>query len=261
MASSAAAANHPGVSLPRLLSCAAVFAALASTAGAGTAPPTFQLVFDGAHNAVLLHQGTFTTSLSACSSGSAEDVSVDSATDTALRRFRCATGSDFTARISPLPAEHGGSGSWQIVAGSGALAALRGKGTFSSTRLTGRADDPATITFRSTWSGVADFDVDAPTIVVSSSSVKKLKRPRGSYSVRLALMFSGDDSVSYVLQVVDPQRPGNAFAYKLGQTANGSALSAFRIKPPTKLRTVQLKIDAEDAVGNPATFAKALRLR
>ncbi len=63
-----------------------------------------------------------------CPSGSAADVSVEATTDTALRRFTCAGGGDFSARIAPLPAEHGGTGTWQIVDGTGPLAGLRGKG-------------------------------------------------------------------------------------------------------------------------------------
>jgi hypothetical protein len=261
MASTLAAANHAGMGLPRMAAAVAVLLTLGASPGARAAPASFHLVFDGRHNAAFLHEGTFSTSLTLCTSGSAEDTSVDATTDTATRRFTCVEGGSFTAKIAPLPAEHGGSGSWQIVAGSGPLAGLRGKGTFSSTRSGGRTDDPATITFRSTWDGIADFDVDPPTIAVASSSAKKLKRPKGSYSVRLRLTFTGDLAVSYVLQVVDPKKPGNAFAYKLGSTTNGSASQTFRIRPPKNLRTVALEIDAEDAVGNAASFAKALRLR
>jgi hypothetical protein len=240
---------------------AVLFVALAATAGAAGTTASFHLVFDGRHNAALLHEGTFAASLAQCQTGSAADTSVDSTTDTSLRLFSCTGGGDFTAKISPLPAEHGGTGSWQIVDGSGALAELRGKGTFSSTRLAGRTDDPATITFRSTWDGVAGFDAQPPAIALTGSTVKKLKRPKGSYAVRVALAFNGDAEVSYVLQVVDPRKPGNAFAYKLGKTTSGAAALTFRIKPPKSVRNVQLKVDAEDAVGNAATFAKSVRLK
>ena len=111
----------------------AAVALLSARGAAATAPPAFHLVFDGAHNAQLLHEGTFTTSYPLCPSGQAVDTGVDATTDTAVRQFTCAGGGEFTAKVRPLPAEHGGSGSWQIVAGSGPLANLRGKGTFTST--------------------------------------------------------------------------------------------------------------------------------
>src|SRR6476659_7771765 len=104
--------------------------ALLSTGGAVAAPASFQLVFDGKHQANLLHEGTFTTSSSSCPTGTTEDVSIDEPTLTAMRQFTCDAGSSFMAKVGPLPAEHGGAGAWQIVAGSGALADLRGKGTF-----------------------------------------------------------------------------------------------------------------------------------
>jgi hypothetical protein len=231
--------------------------------GALTATAPFHLVFDGKHNAALLHEGLFTTSSSFCPSGSAADVSIDSATDTSLRKFSCGSAGDFSAEVAPLPAEHGGIGSWQIVAGSGSLANLRGKGTWTSTRLTGRPDDPATITFRSTWDGVADFDVSPPTIGLSSSRVQKLKRPKGTYRLRILLSLSdaGGELVSFRLQVVDTRKPIRVLAYKVGQTTTGTAKSTVQVKPAKQTRILQLKIDANDAVGNEATSVKTIRLR
>jgi len=53
--------------------------------------------------------------------------------------------------VGRLSAEHGGTGTWQIVSGTGSLADLRGKGNFTSVRTGGDPNDPETITFRSTW--------------------------------------------------------------------------------------------------------------
>jgi hypothetical protein len=109
-----------GVRSARLVPLAAAFIFVTAGAAARTAPLSFRLVFDGRHNAALLHEGTFTSSASFCPSGSAADVSVEATTDTALRRFTClGGGGDFSARIAPLPAEHGGTGTWQIVDGTG----------------------------------------------------------------------------------------------------------------------------------------------
>jgi hypothetical protein len=236
---------------------------VAVTAGAsGAAPTDFRLVLDGKHNAALLHEGTFTTTASFCASGAAEDISVDGSTDTAQRRFRCGDGDDFVAQISPLPAEHGGTGVWQIVAGSGRLASLRGKGTFSSTRLGGRSDDPATITFRSTWTGVADFDVDPPRLAVAKASATKLHRPKGAYAVRLALSLedAAGGPVSYQLEINEP-RTRRGLAFRIGTAPSPTVNLTLRVKPPRGARTLQVKLSASDAVGNNATVTESLRLR
>jgi hypothetical protein len=209
----------------------------------------------------LTHEGSFTSSLPLCGAGPAADVSVDSTTDTALRRFTCPDGSEFTARVSPLPAEHGGNGVWQIISGTGPSTDLRGRGTFSGTRLAGRSDDPATITFRSTWAGVADFDTVPPAIHVTKVTTRKLRRPKGAFNPRVVVTFPGEDAVSYVLQVVDPRKPLNALVYRLGQTTNGSVTSAATIRPATSTRILEIKVQASDAVGNDADAAKTVRLR
>ena len=235
-----------------------------STGGASAAAPaSFQLVFDGEHNASLLHEGTFTTSYAPCPSGTAADVSIDEATLTALRQFTCDAGGGFTAKVGPLPQEHGGSGSWQIVAGSGPLADLRGKGTFTSVRLTGDPNDPSTITFRSTWTGVADLDATPPTVSVTHWHAKKLARPKRTYKIRLGLSIpdNGGGAVSYALQLVDPRRPSNAIVFKTGNTATGSVTRSFRIRVGKHTRRLRLKVDASDALGNQSAFAKTFRLR
>jgi hypothetical protein len=241
---------------------AAAIAALIGLGGADAAgPPAFQLVFDGRHNAQLQHEGTFTANASWCPSGSVTELSVDSTTDTATRRFACSGGSDFTATVRPLPAEHGGGGTWRIVGGSGPLANLRGKGTFTSTLVSGRTDDPATIAFRSTWTGVADFDADPPVISVASAAVHRLKRPAGAYTVRLVVTLADSGgSVSYVLQLVDPKRPTKAFVYRVGQAA-GTLTSTVRITVPAAMRAVRLQLDAADPVGNASTLSRTIRLR
>jgi hypothetical protein len=246
--------------------CVATIAALVvlSTGGAGAAAPSsFQLVFDGKHNASLLHEGPFSTTSPFCPSGTAADVSVDEATLTALRRFTCSAGGGFTAKVGPLPAEHGGSGSWQIVAGAGPLTDLRGKGTFASVRLSGDPADPSTITFRSTWTGLTDLDATPPTGHVTHWRATKLKHPKRTYRIQLGLSLTdnGGGPISYTLQLVDPRKPSNAIAFKLGTTGTGSLTRKLRIKVAKRTRRVQLKIHASDALGNESAFAKTFRLR
>jgi hypothetical protein len=229
--------------------------------GAATAP-TFQLVFDGRHNAALLHEGTFTTSSSWCPSGTALDVGVDATTDTATRRFTCATGGDFTATVRPLPAEHGGNGVWQIVAGTGPLSNLRGKGVFTSARLTGSSDDPSTITFHSSWSGIADFDTTAPAVTLTGATARRLKRPKLTCSFRAVLTLSDTDGpMSYIVDVVDPRKPFSSLVYKLGSISSGTLTVNRRVKVRRGTRFLRIKIDVSDAVGNQSAFAKTIRLR
>lgn len=245
----------------RLVAIAAL--ALFGAGGAGAAAPApFHLVFDGKHNPdTLLHEGTFTSSSSWCPSGTAADTSIDPTTDTALRLFSCTGGGDFTAKVWPLPAEHGGSGSWQIVAGTGPLANLRGDGTFTSVRLSGNTDDPATITFQSSWDGVAALDITPPTIDLKSATARKLTRPRNAYKIRIVLsLIDTDGPVSYILQLIDPRNPTSPLASKVGQTTTGTATLSFRIRLPQRTHIVRIKIDANDAVGNTSAFAKAIRL-
>jgi hypothetical protein len=246
--------------------CVAALAAVAvlSTGGAGAAAPaSFQLVFDGKHQANLLHEGTFTTSSSLCPKGTAVDVSIDEATLTAMRQFTCDAGGGFTTKVGPLPAEHGGSGAWQIVAGTGPLTDLRGKGTFTSVRTGGDPNDPETITFRSTWTGLADLDATPPVTKVTRWHVKKLENPKRTYRVKVALSLTdnGGGPVSYALQIVDPKKPSNAFVFKLGTTTSGSVSKSFRIRVGKHTRRLRLKVDAGDAVGNQSALAKTFRLR
>jgi hypothetical protein len=260
MAVTGAPENHSGMLALRVIAVAAAAFVLAAVAGA-TGPAPFHLVFDGHHNEALLHEGTFTTSSPWCSSGTAADVSVDSSTDTAVRRFSCAGGGDFTAKLTPLPAEHGGSGSWQIVDATGPLANLRGKGRFTSIRLSGSADDPTTITFRSTWDGAADFDATPPTIGARGTA-RRVTARANSFAVRVALVLADAAApVSYQLQVVDPKRPTKALVFKLGETSTGSTTSSFRITVAKTTRTVRVEVTASDAYGNEATLAKLVRLR
>jgi hypothetical protein len=246
-----------------VLVVALVAAGATATGGLRAAHASFKLVFEGKHNAALLHEGTFTSSLVGCPSGTAADVSFDTETESALRKFTCAgSRGEFTARVAPLPAEHGGLGSWHIVAGNGPLANLRGKGTWTSTRIAGRLDDPATIVFRSTWDGVADFDVTAPTVGVSSVGVRKLRRPKGTYTLRVVLALSDAEGgvVWYRLEVVDPRKPLNLLGWKKGETT-ATSVATVRVRPAKTTRNLQLDITASDAVGNDTTFTKTVRFK
>jgi hypothetical protein len=229
--------------------------------GAPAASSAFELVFDGHHTRALLHEGSFTSTASFCASGTAADITVDGSTDTAMRTFSCNGSDQFTARLGPLPAEHGGRGSWQIVEGRGRLADLRGKGTWTSVRVSGSSEDLASITFRSSWSGVVGFDVSPPTIALPRARAQKLRKPKRTYVVQLvvALTDAPGDPVSYEVTVIDTRTALEVT--KFGQTSTGQASLTVRVRPTAKTRTLRVKVLATDAVGNTAQFSKAIRIR
>ena len=163
--------------------------------------------------------------------------------------------------MSSLVAEHGGSGTWQIVDGSGPLADLRGKGTFTSVPLSGSTDDPESITFRSTWDGVAALDVAAPTITIVSAAAHKLLRPKGAYQLRIAISLAdGASPTSYTFVAVDPRKPFEPLGLKSGQTSAGGLTVVLRVRPAKRTRALRLRVDASDPFGNSSFLVKPLRL-
>ena len=240
------------------------------TGGASAAPSPFQLVFEARHAPAtfptptgLQHEGTFTTSSPLCPSGTAKDIA-STGFDAAAREFTCSgSGARFTANVTPLLNEHEGSGTWQIVSGTGALTGLRGKGTWHSVRLEGSDLDYSTITFRNTWDGVVDMDDAPPTVAVSSSSVHKLKRPAGAYrvSLRLSVEDGGSGPVTYVLALSDARTPALVLSTKQGSTASRSVAVDFRVTPVASSRVLRLKAVATDDVGNERSLVAQIRLR
>jgi hypothetical protein len=238
---------------------AIVAVALMAAGGAGAKATAFELVFDGRHTG-LMHEGTFTTSSEQCASGTASDVSVDA--ETATRQFNCVGGDGFKAKVSPLPSEHGGNGSWQIIGGTGALADLRGKGAFVSIRLSGNPNDPTSITFRSTWDGVADLDVTPPTIAFARATARKLTRSKSTWDIHVGFVLrdNDEDVVSYVLQIVHPRQPSIPLVYKLGQPTTGAVQLRLRLRVAKPTRVLQARLRATDAVGNATALTRTIRL-
>jgi hypothetical protein len=236
--------------------------------GAQSAPTPFQLVFDGHHVVAdfpsptgLAHAGPFTTNSSLCPSGNARDVAQTD--QVATRLFTC-TGSNatFTATISPHLAEHGGTGSWRITGGTGALTDFRGKGTFTGVLTNGSPSDLQSITFRSTWQGVVDLDASPPTLSLSKQTARRVTRPAGSYLLHLVISL-GDDGgnpVSYALSLVDPTSLSALFR-KSGRTSSGTLSLACTVRPSSRARSLRLEIEASDPVGNESSLRRAVRLR
>ena len=248
---------------------AGVVGVVGAAVAGSSAASSFELTFEGRHVPAadspqgVWHVGSFTASGGFCSSGTATTLGVNAITATdaeAIRLLTCDDGSGtVTARVVTIEREHEGAGTWRMVEGTGQYVNLRGQGSFTSVRTGGDPRVHASITFRSRWTGVTDLDDVAPAIAVSSATVAKLRRPKGSYRVRVA--FSAQDT------------PGSAVRYQVivragfllldlgtGQTTSGTAAMALRIRPAKNTRTVRLEITTTDGVGNESTLARSLRL-
>jgi len=241
--------------------------------GSDAAPAPFRLVFVG-HTILAgypspsgaAHVGTFTTSSALCPSGSGQDIA-ETELGVGTRLFTCdGSGATFTATINPHIGEYTGAGSWQITAGTGALADLRGEGSFSSVLTSGDTSDiPGNLlalAFVSTWEGMVALDAAPPAITVSKDAATQLKRPAGTYRLRLAFSLSdaGGGTVSYTLTIVDPATL-DTLVRKTGSTSGAAIAASFSVKPAARGRSLRLEIDASDQVGNAATLKRTIALK
>jgi hypothetical protein len=252
------------IALVGLLGVSSVFAVAARAASS-----SFELVFDGRHEPDpasprgFWHVGPFRVSGAFCSSGNGLTLGVtgDSpANAEATRLLTCEDGSgSVTALVVPIDAEHSGSGIWRIVSGTGQYAQLRGRGTFASIRVGGDPTDHGSIVFRSTWTGVADLDDEAPAISISRASAAKLRRPKGLY--RVAIAFSASDTPGNVVRYrITVTGGGSTVGGRAGETASGTTSVALRVRPRKGLRRIGLRISASDPLGNERTISRSLRL-
>jgi hypothetical protein len=235
---------------------------------ASAAPTPFLLTFQGAHvvdsnlSSGLRHEGRFTASAPFCSAGRAYDVRDLNETFelTLLRLHTCDDGSgSFTALMPAVRGEHGGSGTWKIVEGTGRYATLRGMGTYTGTLISGQPDVFETITYRTSWQGVVDFDAEPPAIEKFTTTARKLRQPPRTYGLRIALTLRDPGApVSYTLDV----RAGRAaLGFKRGSMPSGEATITLRIRPPRAARSARILLTAQDAVGNETSASLAVSLR
>jgi hypothetical protein len=237
------------------------------TSGAGGAPSTLHLTFNGAHAddpslpAGIRHEGPFTSSPPLCSSGTARDVKDVSVEPlTVLREFTCDDGSGtFTAFLPGIASEHGGSGTWRIVNGTNRYVTLRGQGRYESVLTGGNPQDFLAVKYRATWTGVIDFDTAAPVIRISVKTLK-LAKPPGTYTLRATIGLGGEASgarVSYILEVTGGQRD---LLTRLGTSTTAGFAVRARIKPTAATRRIRIRVTASDAVGNERTSTALVRL-
>jgi hypothetical protein len=245
--------------------------ASADTAARVDGPSPFELTFEGRMGervdiAKWIHEGSFTSSLPFCASGIGTDTFVARGSQPArsVRVFTCDGGTGtITARMVNYDAEEiiETTGTWQIVAGTGSYASLRGKGEVTGFPLSGNPQQPQTLTFRATWRGIADFDDLPPAIGISRLSATKLRSPSGAYMIRIA--FSARDNVqeNTVLYGVRAYWPGaSRFVVRQGQTRSGEASVSLRVRPTTSVRRIQLQVTASDPLGNERALTRLVRL-
>ena len=224
---------------------AVVFACLSVRATAAPAP--FLLTFDGAHSVdPLCPTGSATTVASprprrsAPQDGPTTWVTPQMRGDflTSCASTRATTAAAASRRIMPtVRGEHGGTGSWRILEGTGRYATLRGLGTYTGTLISGDPDVFATISYRTNWQGVVDFDADPPTIETFTTTPRKLRLRLRTYALQVGLAARDPSApVSYTVDV----RAGRApLAFKQGSTASGQATITLQIRPPRAARSVE----------------------
>ena len=249
-----------GVALSAAIAVAAVRATAAST--------PFVLTYEGAHSldsaldGGVRHDGRFTASGPFCSAGRASDVRhvVANGLLNVFRVYTCDDGSgSFTAFLPNARGEHGGTGEWQIVEGTGGYATLRGIGTYTGTLISGNANDFVTISHRTEWRGVVGLDADPPTVENVTAAVRKLRLRVPTYTLRIAL--TGSDSSLPVTYTLDFRAGRAILDFKRVSTASGRAAVTVRIRPSRAARSVQVLLTARDALGNETRTSRAFRLR
>jgi hypothetical protein len=144
-------------------------------------------------------------------------------------------------------------GSWRIVGGTGIYAKLRGMGTYTKVVVGGSSDATA----REVWAGNVAFDASAPQVAISAISVGEATRD-GSYVVRIA--FTARDGDHRSVDFVVAARNRFLLAARTGTSVTGAASVGLRIRPGRGGRTIRLKIEATDRVGNTTTVASTVAL-
>jgi hypothetical protein len=240
-------------------------AGVAASSGARSSARSLELTLTGWHEpdsksaAGFSHVGTFAASGALCPSGRMTTTEVSNAR--AVELLTCDDGSGTASALVFSPQnEHGGSASWQIVGGTGAYEKIRGHGSYTSVPTGGDLSNEVTITFRSTWSGVADLDDVAPEIGIAQARAVKLPGRARAYSLRLGLTLRDDvagNPVSYTLRVTTG---GLELARRFGTASTPSVPLTLRIRPRARVKVVQLQLAAEDPVGNGRSLGRSLRL-
>jgi hypothetical protein len=260
-----------GVAVAALLGTATVAEPAASTAGR---PTSFELVIDGSRNPTAStsmfslgyrREGSYAASVPFCPTGDFVDLEYGLSGHwiTGLSRFTCGDGSgSVTARTWLVYGDEELSsteGAWQILEGTGEYEELRGMGTYVSVPQGAAVEDHEAWNYLESWCGQVAFDDVAPTVAVSKVSASRLRGARGDYLIRVELSTRDNvpgNPVSFMLTA----RSRFLLAARSGTTSTGTATIAVRIRPDERARTIRLKIEALDPVGNEADLVRLMKL-
>jgi len=237
-------------------------------------PSPFELVIDGSRNPVAptstfslgyRREGSYAASAPFCPTGDFVDLEYGLSGNwiTGRSRFTCGDGSgSVTARTWLVSADHelaSSVGAWQILEGTGEYEELRGMGTYVSVPQGGAVEDHEAWNYLEAWRGQVAFDDVAPTVAVSKVSASRLRGARGDYLIRVELSTRDNvpgNPVSFMLTAWSRF----LLAAKSGTTSTGTAAIAVRVRSDERARTIRLKIEALDPVGNEADLVCLLQL-
>ncbi|HSI96844.1 MAG TPA: hypothetical protein VK926_00645 [Gaiellaceae bacterium] len=258
------------VRIARVAAVAGLLLALPLAAGSlaaprgDPAPGPLMLVFDGAHEPGLgqanpRHAGTFTAAGPACPSGTATDQRYVYPFGV-LREHVCDDGSgSFTALLDPTPAEHGGVGRWKILGGTGGYSDLRGRGTFTGELLAGSPSHEETITFRTSWEGLAGFDAVAPRVRDVRTSLRRLGRG-GTYLLRVSFRTRDDVPANAVEYGVLPTSGSYALSFAEGRARRGAVSVALVVRPRRPDLPIVVSLRVTDPLGNDRRVLRSVPL-
>jgi hypothetical protein len=255
-----------GITTIVAIAASLALAGTAASSGARASARSLELTLIGWHEpdpnagSGFSHVGTFTAPGGVlCPSGRMTTTEVTMAR--AVELLTCDDGSGTASALVFSPQnEHGGSSSWQIVGGTGTYERIRGHGSYTSVPTGGDPSNEVTITFRSTWSGIADLDDEPPEIGIAQARAVKLPGRARAYSLRLGLTLRDDvagNPVSYTLRVT---AGGLELARRFGTASTPSVPLTLRITPRARVKVVRLQLAAEDPVGNGRSLSRSLRL-
>ncbi|HZB23165.1 MAG TPA: hypothetical protein VE444_04915 [Gaiellaceae bacterium] len=236
-------------------------------ARAVAAPTPFLLRYEGGHfvdtalPGGIRHDGRFTASAPFCAAGRAYDVRHLPGEPLGVHRLHtCDDGSgSFTALMPAVRGEHAGTGTWMIIEGTGAYASLRGRGTYTGTLISGDLNVFETISYRTEWQGVVDFDADPPAVASLTATARKLRQRTRAYDIRIALLAR--DTAFPVSYTADLRAGRALLALKNGSTSSGRVATTIRIRPHRTARSVRVLLTLTDALGNKTTVSRSVRLR
>jgi hypothetical protein len=252
--------------LAGLIGGAATVHAASAVPATRTAAGGFELTFETALTPPLFlstEGGTFRSGAPFCPSGRF----VEEPNGPLRWRFTCDDGTGSLTVVVQDP-----SSGWQIVDGSGSYAGFRGMGGLQGEQLCKpwldeTCDPGRPIPWRGTLVGVVDRDAVAPTIAFTRVTATKLRRPAGTYALRLGIALRddvADNPVTYTVRAcattVDACAGRVELARRFGMGVTGAFSTTLRIRPLAGARTVLVQLTGVDPVGNVVSISRALKL-